>query len=34
MFYEVGEIYFKLLNDFENAFTYYSLSCKYSKAIE
>ena len=34
MFYEVGEIYFKLLNDFENAFTYYSLSNKYSKAIE
>ena len=34
MFYEVGEVYFKLLNDFENAFTYYSLSHKYSKAIE
>ena len=34
LFYEVGEIYFNFIEDFEKAFIYYSKTCNYFKAIE
>ena len=34
MFFEVGEIYFNYIKDYDKAFDYYSKANKHSKAIE